>query len=254
MSKRFEVGSLGGRASATGDASIEVVSVSAADASANGAQAAGMARAMPPKAVYISWVALALMTTSSVASLRPRRRWPSTGSRASSSIWFRPSCSCCRHRWSPPSSHPAGRAASTTGSARASPLRWVPRGVVPVRYDDLLLSEPARVRGEHPGVCVQPRTGHQRRVDRIGHRGRYWSGVWISSRGTKGVAGLASGGLIIGTLIPGALLILLGVVFLGQGNPSAAPMTPPTLLPAVGRDRQPGAHREQLPVVLAAWR
>ena len=59
----------------------------------------------------------------------------------------------------------------------------------------------------------------------------YWTGVWVS-RGTKGVAGLASGGLIIGTLIPGAVLVILGVVFLGQGNPSAAPMTASNLLPA----------------------
>src|SRR6187401_2504170 len=51
----------------------------------------------------------------------------------------------------------------------------------------------------------------------------YWSGVWVSSRGTKGIAGLASGGLIIGTLIPG--------VFLGQGNESAAPMDAAHLLP-----------------------
>ena len=60
----------------------------------------------------------------------------------------------------------------------------------------------------------------------------YWSGVWVSSRGTKGVAGLASGGLIIGTLIPGVVLVLLGMVFLGQGNASAAPMTPTTCCPA----------------------
>src|SRR6478672_10240645 len=60
----------------------------------------------------------------------------------------------------------------------------------------------------------------------------YWSGVWVSSRGTKGVAGLASAGLIIGTLIPGTVLVLLGIVFLGQGNPSAAPMDSSHLLPA----------------------
>ena len=59
----------------------------------------------------------------------------------------------------------------------------------------------------------------------------YWSGVWVSSRGTKGVAGLASGGLIIGTLIPGVILVTLGVVFLGQGNSSAAPMDADHLLP-----------------------
>ena len=59
----------------------------------------------------------------------------------------------------------------------------------------------------------------------------YWSGVWVSSRGTKGVAGLASGGLIIGTLVPGVVLVTLGVVFLGQGNESAAPMTAENLFP-----------------------
>ena len=78
----------------------------------------------------------------------------------------------------------------------------------------------------------------------------YWSGVWVSSRGTKGVAGLASGGLIIGTLIPGVVLVILGVVFLGQGNPSAAPMTADHLLPGVGRAVEPRADRQQLPVLL----
>ena len=60
----------------------------------------------------------------------------------------------------------------------------------------------------------------------------YWTGVWVSSRGTSGVAGLASMGLVIGTLIPGVVLVLLGVVFLGQGNESAAPMDSEHLLPA----------------------
>ena len=53
----------------------------------------------------------------------------------------------------------------------------------------------------------------------------YWTGVWVSSRGTKALAGLSSWGLIIGTLIPGTILVVLGMVFLAQGNPSAAPMT-----------------------------
>ena len=78
----------------------------------------------------------------------------------------------------------------------------------------------------------------------------YWTGVWVSSRGTSGVAGLASGGLIIGTLIPGVVLVFLGVVFLGQGNASAAPMDADHLLPGVGRTRQPGPDRQQLPVLL----
>ena len=78
----------------------------------------------------------------------------------------------------------------------------------------------------------------------------YWSGVWVSSRGTKGVAGLASGGLIIGTLIPGVVLVLLGVVFLGQGNASAAPMDVRPPAAGLGRALQPRADRQQLPVLL----
>ncbi|MFD5769669.1 APC family permease [Streptomyces sp. NPDC127049] len=59
----------------------------------------------------------------------------------------------------------------------------------------------------------------------------YWTGVWVSSRGTKALAGLSSWGLIIGTLVPGTILVVLGMVFLGQGNPSAAPMDASHLLP-----------------------
>ncbi|WP_435975182.1 APC family permease [Streptomyces sp. Qhu_M48] len=59
----------------------------------------------------------------------------------------------------------------------------------------------------------------------------YWTGVWISSRGTTALAGLASWGLIIGTLIPGTVLVVLGMVFLGEGNPSAAPMDAANLFP-----------------------
>ncbi|MEW1888960.1 APC family permease [Streptomyces sp. NPDC085659] len=59
----------------------------------------------------------------------------------------------------------------------------------------------------------------------------YWTGVWVSSRGTKALAGLSSWGLVIGTLIPGTVLVVLGMAFLGQGNGSAAPMTSAHLLP-----------------------
>jgi len=54
--------------------------------------------------------------------------------------------------------------------------------------------------------------------------GIYWLGVFISARGMKGLAGLASSGLFIGTLIPGAALVILGIVYLLQGHPPAAPM------------------------------
>jgi amino acid transporter len=46
------------------------------------------------------------------------------------------------------------------------------------------------------------------------------------------VAKLSSSGTLVGTLIPGAILVALGVAYLLQGNHSAAPMTANHLLPA----------------------
>jgi len=59
----------------------------------------------------------------------------------------------------------------------------------------------------------------------------FWGGVLVSSRGMALVAKLASGGTLIGTLIPGAILVGLGVTYLLRGNQSAAPMTASHLLP-----------------------
>jgi glutamate:GABA antiporter len=60
----------------------------------------------------------------------------------------------------------------------------------------------------------------------------FWGGVLLSSRGVSLVAELASGGTLIGTLIPGGILVGLGVAYLVGGNHSAAPMTVHHLLPA----------------------
>jgi len=60
----------------------------------------------------------------------------------------------------------------------------------------------------------------------------YWGGVLVCSRGSSLVARLGSGGTLLGTLIPGALIVALGVAYLVQGHHSAAPMTARHLLPA----------------------
>src|SRR6185436_9964352 len=60
----------------------------------------------------------------------------------------------------------------------------------------------------------------------------FWLGVFMSARGgTGGIAKLASSGLLVGTLIPGAVLVILGVIYLLQGNASAAPMTAENIVP-----------------------
>jgi amino acid transporter len=59
----------------------------------------------------------------------------------------------------------------------------------------------------------------------------FWLSVLMTSRGMSLVAALSSSGTLVGTLIPGALLVVLGVVYLLQGNHSAAPMNAAHLLP-----------------------
>ena len=59
----------------------------------------------------------------------------------------------------------------------------------------------------------------------------FWTAVIASARGVTSVDKLASYGIVIGTLIPGALLVVLAVIYLAQGNPSAAPLDSHHLLP-----------------------
>src|SRR3984957_1843907 len=60
----------------------------------------------------------------------------------------------------------------------------------------------------------------------------FWGGVLLCSLGPALVARLGSGGTRIGTLIPAAILMALGVAYLVQGHHPAAPMTARHLLPA----------------------
>jgi glutamate:GABA antiporter len=60
----------------------------------------------------------------------------------------------------------------------------------------------------------------------------FWGSVLLVSRGEAVVARLGSGGTLLGTLVPAAILVALGIAYLAQGNHSAAPMTARHLLPA----------------------
>ena len=223
--------------------------MTAMDVPAEGASERAVARRRAVN--YISWVALALMTTSSVASLRPSPTMAVYGLAASSCISCRPSFSCCRHPWCRRSWPRAGRAACTTGwlAGISKPMGFLAvwcQFAMTIFYYPTLLGFVASTLA----YVINPELASNGVWTAIVIVVVYWTGVWVSSRGTKGVAGLASGGLIIGTLIPGAVLVILGVVFLGQGNPSAAPMTASNLLPEWAGLGEPGADRQQLPVLL----
>ncbi|MFI6872377.1 APC family permease [Streptomyces sp. NPDC050400] len=174
---------------------------------------------------FISWVTLGLMTTASVASLRPSPTMAIYGL-AAIFLYLLPALVFLL----PTALVGAELASGWTGGI----YRWVsealgkPLGFIAVwcqfamtiAYYPSLLAYVASTfayvihpslaeNGPYVAICIVV---------------IYWTGVWVSSRGTRTVAGLSSLGLIIGTLVPGVVLVVLGIVFLGQGNPSAAPM------------------------------
>ena len=189
------------------------------------------AAATKPK--FISWVTLALMTTASVASLRSAPTMAVYGL-ACVFLYIVPAIVFLL----PQSLVAAELASGWSGGV----YRWVSEGVSPrwgmlavwcqfamtiFYYPTLLgfvastlayvINPDLATNGVYTGVVIVV---------------VFWAGVWVSSRGgVGGVAKLASNGLVIGTLIPGALLLVLGIVFLAQGNSSAAPMNVSHLLP-----------------------
>lgn len=206
--------------------------MSAADGAAEPAGAENTRRAKASTAAKISWIALALMTTASVASLRPAPTMAVYGL-ACVFLYLVPAVVFLL----PTSLVSAELASGWKGGV----YNWVATGIskpmgflavwcqfaMTVFYYPSLLGFVASTLA----YVINPNLASNGVWTALVIMVCYWSGVFISSRGTKGVAGLASGGLIIGTLIPGALLVVLGAVFLGQGNPSAAPMTADNLLP-----------------------
>src|SRR3954462_14928748 len=177
------------------------------------------AAAKPKTIHYISWIALALMTTSSVASLRAAPTMAVYGL-ACIFLYLVPAIVFLL----PTSLVPAELASGWSGGV----YNWVSQGLskpmgflavwcqfaMTIFYYPSLLGFVASTLA----YVINPDLASNGLWTALVIMVCYWSGVWVSSRGTGSVAGLASGGLIIGTLIPGVVLVLLGTVFLGQGN------------------------------------
>ncbi len=207
--------------------------MSAMDVPADESLPRAAARTKAPAISYISWVALAMMTTSSVASLRAAPTMAVYGL-ACVFLYLLPAVVFLL----PTSLVSAELASGWDGGV----YNWVSQGISKPMGFLAVWCQFAMTIFYYPSLLgfVASTLAYVINPD-LATSGVwtacvivvvYWSGVWVSSRGTKGVAGLASGGLIIGTLIPGVVLVVLGVVFLGQGHPSAAPMNASHLLPA----------------------
>ena len=186
-----------------------------------------------PKPKAITWVTLAFMTTASVASLRSAPTMAVYGL-ACVFLYIIPAIVFLMPQ--------ALVAAELASGWSGGVFRWVSEGVSPrwgllavwcqfamtIFYYPTLLGFVASTlayvfnpdlatNGVYTGVVIVV---------------VFWTGVFLSARGgTGGIAKLASSGLVVGTLIPGALLVVLGVVYLLQGNPSSAPMNASHLVP-----------------------
>ena len=206
--------------------------MSAVDPTADDAVPAVTSRAVPVR-TYVTWTALALMTVSSVASLRPAPTMALYGL-ACVFLYVLPAIIFLI----PTALVSAELASGWSGGV----FRWVTEGISPnmgfvaawhqyamtIFYYPTLLSFVASTLAYviNPGLAS---SGVWTAVVIISV---YWLGMLLALRGGIGVvAKLASSGVLIGTLIPGALLVILGIIFLAQGNPSAAPMTAEHLLP-----------------------
>ncbi|MFC9661080.1 APC family permease [Nocardia sp. NPDC127606] len=182
---------------------------------------------------YMSWVTLALMTTSSVASLRSAPTMAVYGL-ACVFLYVIPAILFLM-----PTSLVAAELAS---GWQGGVYQWVSEGLskplgflavwcqfaMTIFYYPSLLAYVASTFA----YIIHPSLASNGLYVAIVIITVYWAGVYVSSQGTKTVAGLSSMGLVIGTLIPGTLLVVLGLIFLAQGNPSAAPMDSSHLLPA----------------------
>jgi glutamate:GABA antiporter len=185
------------------------------------------------KPTYITWIALAMMTTSSVASLRSAPTMAVYGL-ACVFLYVVPAIVFLL----PQSLVAAELASGWPGGI----FRWVSEGMSPrwgmlavwcqfamtIFYYPTLLGFVASTLA----YIVDPNLADSGVFTGAVIVIVFWAAVFVSSKGGVGaVAKLASNGLVIGTLIPGVLLVVLGVIFLGQGNSSAAPMDTSHIFP-----------------------
>ncbi|HEU5471660.1 MAG TPA: APC family permease [Actinophytocola sp.] len=186
-----------------------------------------------PNQQWISWVALAMLTTGSVASLRAAPTMAVYGL-ACVFLYLVPAILFLLPQ--------AMVAAELASGWSGGVYRWVSEGVsgpmgllavwcqfaMTIFYYPTLLAYVASTLAYVIDPALASNGVYTGAVIVI----VYWAGVFVSAKGMKEVAKLASNGLVIGTLIPGVLLVVMGIVYLLQGNPSEAPMDVDHLLPA----------------------
>jgi amino acid transporter len=187
----------------------------------------------PAKRSYITWTALAMMITGSVASLRSAPTMAVFGL-ASVFLYVVPAIV-----FLVPTSLVSAELAS---GWKGGVYNWVsqglsaPMGLLAIwcQFAMTIFYYPALLAyvGSTLAYIIDPNLANSGVYTAAVIIVLFWASVLVSSRGIGLIAKLASRGTVVGTLIPGAILVIMGVVYLLQGDHSAAPMDAKHLLPA----------------------
>jgi amino acid transporter len=185
-----------------------------------------------PRRATLTWLALALLTVGSVGDLGSAPTLAVFGL-ASVVLYVIPAAVFLV---------PASLVSAELASGWAGGVyNWVSEGISPAMGFAAVWCQFAQTTFYYPAVLAYiASTLAYAFAPGLAHSGLYttvviivlfWASVLVSARGVLAVDKLASYGILIGTLIPGLLLVVLAAIYLLQGNPSAATFNGHHVLP-----------------------
>jgi len=186
---------------------------------------------VPPRAT-LTWLALALLTVGSVGDLGSAPTMAVFGL-ASVALYVIPAVVFLV---------PASLVSAELASGWAGGVyNWVSEGISPAMGFAAVWCQFAQTTFYYPAVLAYiASTLAYVFAPGLAHSGVYttvviillfWASVLVSARGVLAADKLASYGILIGTLIPGLLLVVLAAIYLLQGNSPAAPLNGHHVLP-----------------------
>ncbi len=189
-------------------------------------------RGRVPRKAALTWVALALLTVGSVGDLGSAPAMAVLGL-ASVALYVIPSIVFLV---------PAALVSAELASGWEGGIyKWVSEGISPAMGFAAVWCQFAQTTFYYPALLAYiASTLSYVFAPSLAHSGVYttvviiilfWASVLVAARGVLAADKLASWGILIGTLIPGLMLVILGAIFLLQGNHSAAPLNAHHLVP-----------------------
>jgi amino acid transporter len=75
----------------------------------------------------------------------------------------------------------------------------------------------------------------------------FWFATWMSSKGTRFVSSISSKGFLVGTVLPGIVIITMAIIWLATGNPDAIQSIPASVTEVVSVDAANHIHPRFFP-------